>query len=68
MYRLVRLRWYTITLWKCAGILHATLATHRGKDQSFQQAQAAHYEEQCSCSGISHASANMLNILTTKRR
>lgn len=51
MYPLVRLRRYAITLWKCARILHATLATHRGKDQSFQQAQAAHYEEQCSCSG-----------------
>lgn len=37
----MRLRWFTTTLWKCQGTVHATLAMHTGKVQSLHQAQGS---------------------------
>lgn len=65
----MRLRWFTTTLWKCQGTVHATLAMHTEKVQSLHQAQGSTLWR-----GMflfwkfwptsSHASANMLNIET----
>lgn len=65
----VRLRWFTTTLWKCLGILHATLAMHTGKDWSLQQAEGstlwrAMFFFWKFWPMSSHASSNKFNIET----
>lgn len=63
----LRLRHFTTTLWKCLGILHATLAMNTGKDQSLHQAQGSTLRRAMFLFWkfwpmSSHASDNVLNI------